>query len=77
MKFVVALDLESFPEVYFDEFCENVRENIFPRCEERGIMTCIRKGDDTLAGDPFGPDLLKGMLPIIGVLVRFLFDLIY
>jgi hypothetical protein len=75
MKFVVTLDLESFPEVKFDEFCENLRENIFPRCEERGIMMCIRKWDDMLVGDPFDSDLLKGMLLIIGVLVRLHFDI--
>jgi hypothetical protein len=71
MKFVIALNLESFPEFNFDEFCENVRERMFPKCEGRGIVKFIRKGEYPLLRSPFDFELLEGMLPITGVMIRY------
>jgi hypothetical protein len=55
VRLVVALDSEL--GLGFDEFCERVRVGMFPRCEHRGIVRCMRIGDELLGWDPFDIEL--------------------
>jgi hypothetical protein len=52
----------SSKRLIFDEFCERVPLRLFPRCESRGIVRCVRDKEDVLLRDPFDLDLLEGTL---------------
>jgi hypothetical protein len=54
----------------FDEFCDRVTLKLFPMCENRRIVRCVRSGEDLLLRNPFDLDLLEGTSTIATAMDR-------